>query len=64
LSRLQLRAAVPVRGRDQPDGAPGLTARVTVAAAAESGLTPWERVWSGVKADEVAPYPAPQRRAG
>ncbi|WP_407687807.1 sulfate/molybdate ABC transporter ATP-binding protein [Mycobacterium sp. HUMS_1102779] len=56
--------AVLVRGREQPDGAPGLTAQVTVEAAAELRLAPGERVWFSVKAHEVALYPAPRRRPG
>jgi len=56
-------SAVLVRGSEQPDGAPGLAAQVTVDAATELRLTPGERVWFSVKAHEVALYPAPQRRA-
>lgn len=55
--------AVLVRGQEQPDGAPGLAAQVTVDAAAELRLTPGERVWFSVKAQEVALYPAAQRHA-
>lgn len=54
--------AVRVRGSEQPDGAPGLTADITVDAAAELSLTPGQRVWFSVKAQEVALYrtrPAP-----
>ncbi|HYB36956.1 MAG TPA: sulfate/molybdate ABC transporter ATP-binding protein [Mycobacterium sp.] len=55
---------VRVRGEDQPDGAPGLAADITVDAAAELGLTPGERVWFSVKAQEVTLFPAaPQTRA-
>lgn len=50
--------AVRVRGEDQPDGAPGLAADITVDAAAELRLTPGQRVWFAVKAQEVALYPA------
>src|SRR5271166_159108 len=53
--------AVLVRGPEQPDGAPGLAAEITVDAAAELRLTPGDRVWFSVKALEVALYPAPQR---
>ncbi len=53
--------AVLVRGSEQPDGAPGLAAEITVDAAAELRLTPGERVWFSVKAAEVALYPALQR---
>lgn len=56
--------AVLVCGREQPDGAPGLTAQVTVEAATELRLTPGERVWFSVKAHEVALYPAPRRNPG
>jgi molybdate transport system ATP-binding protein len=49
--------AVRVRGEDQPDGAPGLAADITVDAAAELRLTPGEQVWFSAKAQEVALYP-------
>ncbi|MBV8786681.1 MAG: sulfate/molybdate ABC transporter ATP-binding protein [Mycobacterium sp.] len=52
-------SAVLVRGDQQPDGAPGLAAEITVDAAAELRLTPGERVWFSIKAAEVAFYPAP-----
>jgi molybdate transport system ATP-binding protein len=55
--------AVVVRGHEQPDGAPGLAAEITVDAAAELRLTPGERVWFSVKALEVALYPASQRHS-
>jgi len=51
-------SAVLVRGDQQPDGAPGLAAEITVDAATELRLTPGERVWFSVKAGEVAFYPA------
>ncbi|OJZ74161.1 molybdenum ABC transporter ATP-binding protein [Mycobacterium paraffinicum] len=51
-------AAVLVRGEQQPDGAPGLAAEITVDAASELRLAPGERVWFSVKAHEVALYPA------
>jgi molybdate transport system ATP-binding protein len=54
-------SAVLVRGSEQPDGAPGLAAEITVDAAAELRLTPGDRVWFVVKALEVALYPAAQR---
>ncbi|HSS24578.1 MAG TPA: sulfate/molybdate ABC transporter ATP-binding protein [Mycobacterium sp.] len=54
-------SAVLVRGQEQPDGAPGLAADITVDAAAELQLTPGENVWFSVKAHEVALYPAAQR---
>jgi molybdate transport system ATP-binding protein len=56
-------SAVVVRGPEQPDGAPGLAAEITVDAAAELQLTPGERVWFVVKALEVALYPSAQRDA-
>jgi molybdate transport system ATP-binding protein len=52
-------SAVLVRGREQPDGAPGLAAEITADAATELRLTPGERVWFSVKAHEVTLYPAP-----
>jgi molybdate transport system ATP-binding protein len=52
-------SAVLVRGHEQPDGAPGLAAEITVDAATELRLAPGERVWFSVKAHEVALYPAP-----
>ncbi|GAA4290342.1 sulfate/molybdate ABC transporter ATP-binding protein [Mycobacterium paraffinicum] len=50
--------AVLVRGEQQPDGAPGLAAEITVDAASELRLAPGEQVWFSVKAHEVALYPA------
>lgn len=50
-------SAVLVRGREQPDGAPGLAAEITVDAAAELRLTPGERVWFSIKAREVTLHP-------
>jgi molybdate transport system ATP-binding protein len=50
--------AVRVRSEDQPDGAPGLAADITVEAAAELCLMPGEQVWFAVKAQEVAVYPS------
>jgi molybdate transport system ATP-binding protein len=52
-------SAVLVRDQEQPDGAPGLAAEITVDAAAELRLTLGERVWFSIKAHEVALYPAP-----
>src|SRR5271166_1393633 len=54
-------AAVLVRGAEQPDGAPGLAAEITVDAAAELRLAPGERVWFSIKTLEVALYPVPHR---
>ncbi len=56
-------SAVLLRGQEQPDGAPGLAAEITVDAAAELQLTPGDRVWFSVKALEVTLYPAPPRHA-
>ncbi len=56
-------SAVLVRGDQQPDGAPGLAAEITVDAAADLRLTPGERAWFSVKAHEVALYPAARRYA-
>jgi molybdate transport system ATP-binding protein len=53
--------SVLVRGTEQPDGAPGLVAEITVDAAAELRVTPGERVWFSVKAHEVTLHPALQR---
>jgi len=53
-------SAVLVRGHEQPDGAPGLAAEITLDAAAELRLTPGERVWFSIKAHEVTLYPAPR----
>ncbi|KAA1251893.1 sulfate/molybdate ABC transporter ATP-binding protein [Mycobacterium simiae] len=62
VSELQTRGpAVLVRGPDQPDGAPGLAANITIDAAAELKLTPGTSVWYSIKAHEVALYPAPHR---
>ncbi len=54
-------SAVLVRADQQPDGAPGLAAEITVDAASELRLTPGERVWFSVKAHEVTLYPAAHR---
>lgn len=51
-------ATVTVRGADQPDGAPGLAADITVDAVADLGLRPGEPAWFCVKAQEVALRPA------
>lgn len=49
--------AILVRGVDQPDGAPGLAASITVDAAAELQVSPGDRVWLSVKAAEVSLHP-------
>lgn len=51
--------AIRVRAEDQPDGAPGLAADITTEAAAELRLTPGERIYFAVKAQEVAIHPSP-----
>lgn len=56
-------SAVLVRGNQQPDGAPGLAAEITVDAATELRLAPGDRVWFAVKAHEVALYPAAHQHA-
>lgn len=57
-------AAIRVRGEDQPGGAPGLAADITADAAAELRLTPGQRVWLSVKAQEVGVHAAaPHRHA-
>jgi molybdate transport system ATP-binding protein len=52
-------SGVLVRSQEQPDGAPGLAAEITVEAAAELRLAPGERAWFSIKAHEVTLYPAP-----
>jgi molybdate transport system ATP-binding protein len=47
---------VRVHGENQPDGAPGLAADITVDAAAQLRLTPGERVWFSAKAQQVTLY--------
>jgi molybdate transport system ATP-binding protein len=65
VAELDIRGStVVVRGPEQPGGAPGLAAEITVDAAAELQLTPGERVWFVVKALELALYPSAQRYAG
>lgn len=60
IAELDMRgSAILVRGHEQPDGAPGLAAEITVDAVAELRLMPGERAWFSVKAHEVALYPAP-----
>lgn len=54
--------AARMRCADQPDGAPGLAADITVEAAAELRLTPGDPVWLSVKSQAVAIYPLPARR--
>lgn len=49
--------ALRVRADEQPDGAPGLAADITAEAAAELRVTPDERVYFSVKAQEVSVHP-------
>ncbi|WP_026357205.1 sulfate/molybdate ABC transporter ATP-binding protein [Mycobacterium sp. 141] len=49
---------IRVRADEQPDGAPGLAADITAESAAELRLTPGERVYFTVKAQEIAVHPA------
>lgn len=51
--------AIRVRAEPQPDGAPGLAADITAAAAADLRLAPGERVFFTVKAQELTISPAP-----
>ena len=51
--------AVRVRADEQPDGAPGLSADITAESAAELRLTPGDRVYFSVKAQEVNVHPDP-----
>jgi molybdate transport system ATP-binding protein len=51
--------AIRVRADEQPDGAPGLAADITTESAAEMRLTPGDRVYFSVKAQEVTVHPSP-----
>ena len=51
--------AIRVRAEEQPDGAPGLAADITADSAAELRLTPGDRVYFSVKAQEVSLLPSP-----
>ena len=51
--------AIRVRAEEQPDGAPGLAADITADSAAELRLTPGDRVYFSVKAQEVEPSSEP-----
>jgi molybdate transport system ATP-binding protein len=46
--------SIRVRADEQPDGAPGLAADITSESAAELRLTPGDRIYFAVKAQEVA----------
>ena len=52
-------SALRVRADEQPDGAPGLAADITAESAAELRVTPGERVYFTVKAQEVAVHQVP-----
>jgi molybdate transport system ATP-binding protein len=49
--------ALRVRADEQPDGAPGLAADITAESATELRITPGERVYFSVKAQEVTVHP-------
>jgi molybdate transport system ATP-binding protein len=51
--------AIRVRAEEQPDGVPGIAADITADSAAELRLTPGERVYFSVKAQEVTLLPSP-----
>ncbi len=51
--------AIRVRAEEQPNGAPGLAADITTDSAAQLRLTPGERVFFSVKAQEVTLLPSP-----
>jgi molybdate transport system ATP-binding protein len=51
--------AIRVRAEEQPDGAPGLAADITADSAADMRLTPGDRVYFSVKAQEVTLLAAP-----
>ena len=50
--------ALRVRADEQPDGAPGLAADITMESAAELRVAPGERVYFSVKAQEITVHPA------
>ena len=52
-------SAIRIRAEEQPDGAPGLAADITVDSAAELRLNSGERVYFSVKAQEVTLFPSP-----
>jgi molybdate transport system ATP-binding protein len=51
--------AIRVRADEQPDGGPGLAADITADSAAEMRLSPGDRVYFAVKAQEVNLHPSP-----
>ena len=54
-----LGSAIRVRAEEQPDGAPGLAADITAESASDMRLTPGDRVFFSVKAQEVSLLPSP-----
>jgi molybdate transport system ATP-binding protein len=52
-------AVIRIRADEQPDGAPGLAADITAESAAELRVTPGDRVYFSVKAQEVVVHPSP-----
>jgi molybdate transport system ATP-binding protein len=50
--------AIRVRADEQPDGAPGLAADITTESATELRVTPGDRIYFAVKAQEVTVHPA------
>jgi molybdate transport system ATP-binding protein len=51
--------AIRVRAEEQPDGVPGIAADITADSAAELRLTPGERVYFSVKAQEITLLASP-----
>jgi molybdate transport system ATP-binding protein len=51
--------AIRVRAEEQPDGAPGLAADITVESATDLRLAPGERVYFAVKSQEITVHPGP-----
>jgi molybdate transport system ATP-binding protein len=51
--------AIRVRADEQPDGAPGLAADITVESATDLRLAPGERVYFAVKSQEITVHPGP-----
>jgi molybdate transport system ATP-binding protein len=48
-----------VRTDEQPDGAPGLAADITVESATDLRLAPGQRVYFAVKSQEITVHPRP-----
>jgi len=51
--------AIRVRADEQPDGAPGLAADITVESATDLRLAPGQRVYFAVKSQEITVHPGP-----